>query len=148
VNDEISMFRPAKDPGVSIVQARPVPRAEAMAVSTIAPPPPSAALPQPATQLENPSPPSAPPAMADPRANPRSSAAELWRYWCAEFLSAGDITLARLYYERAADAGSGLAALQLGATFDPVTLGRAGIRGVTVYPPKPCHGTGAPALSA
>jgi TPR repeat protein len=53
-----------------------------------------------------------------------------------EFLSAGDITSARLYYERAADAGNGLAALQLGATFDPVTLGRAGTRAVTVDPAK------------
>ena len=35
----------------------------------------------------------------------------------------GDITSARLFYERAAEAGSGRGALQLGATFDPVILG-------------------------
>ncbi len=45
------------------------------------------------------------------------------------FLSAGDIASARLFYERAADAGDGAAALRLGATFDPNFLGRAGIRG-------------------
>jgi hypothetical protein len=38
------------------------------------------------------------------------------------FLSAGDITSARLFYERAADAGYGLAALQLGATFGSLFL--------------------------
>jgi TPR repeat protein len=42
------------------------------------------------------------------------------------FLASGDITSARLFYERAAGAGSGRAALQLGATFDPVILGRLG----------------------
>jgi len=35
------------------------------------------------------------------------------------FLTSGDITSARLFYERAAEAGSGPAALLLGATFDP-----------------------------
>ena len=45
------------------------------------------------------------------------------------FLSAGDIASARLFYERAADAGDGSAALRLGATFDPGFLGRAGVRG-------------------
>ena len=45
------------------------------------------------------------------------------------FLSAGDIASARLFYERAADAGNGGAALRLGATFDPNFLGRAGVRG-------------------
>jgi TPR repeat protein len=45
------------------------------------------------------------------------------------FLSAGDIASARLFYERAADAGSGGAALRLGATFDSNFLGRTGVRG-------------------
>jgi hypothetical protein len=40
-----------------------------------------------------------------------------------------DIASARLYYERAAEAGDGRAALRLGETFDPAFLGRAGIRG-------------------
>jgi len=45
------------------------------------------------------------------------------------FLSAGDIASARLFYERAADAGDSAAALRLGATFDPNFLGRAGVHG-------------------
>jgi hypothetical protein len=47
-----------------------------------------------------------------------------------DFLKAGDIASARLFYERAADAGDGAAALRLGATFDPGLLARAGIRGI------------------
>jgi TPR repeat protein len=45
------------------------------------------------------------------------------------FLTTGDIASARLFYERAADAGDSAAALRLGATFDPNFLGRVGIRG-------------------
>jgi hypothetical protein len=44
------------------------------------------------------------------------------------FLHAGDITSARLFYERAAEAGDGQAALQLGATFDPNFLVGASLR--------------------
>jgi TPR repeat protein len=44
-------------------------------------------------------------------------------------LSWGDITSARLFYERAADAGDGLAALELATTFDPGFLGGLGVRG-------------------
>jgi hypothetical protein len=39
----------------------------------------------------------------------------------------GDVASARLFYERAAGAGDGLAALRLGATFDPEFLGRLGL---------------------
>jgi hypothetical protein len=45
------------------------------------------------------------------------------------YLGIGDVTSARLFYERAADAGSGLGAMRLGATFDPNFLGRAGLAG-------------------
>lgn len=45
------------------------------------------------------------------------------------FLTAGDIASARLFYERAADAGDAAAALRLGATFDPNFLRRSGVRG-------------------
>jgi hypothetical protein len=52
-------------------------------------------------------------------------------------LGTGDITSARLFYEhvyeRAADAESGLAALRLGATYDPMFASRAGAR-ATVDP--------------
>jgi TPR repeat protein len=44
------------------------------------------------------------------------------------FLSAGDIVSARLFYERAADAGDGGAALRLGVTFDPAFRSWTGVR--------------------
>ncbi len=45
------------------------------------------------------------------------------------FVQMRDTASARLYFERAAEAGDGRAALRLGETFDPVFLGRAGIHG-------------------
>jgi TPR repeat protein len=42
----------------------------------------------------------------------------------------GDIVSARLFYERAAAAGSGQAALRLGESFDPHFLEQAHLRGV------------------
>jgi hypothetical protein len=48
-----------------------------------------------------------------------------------EFLGAGDIASARLFYQRAADGGDGSSAWRLGATFDPTFLNRAGIRGIS-----------------
>jgi hypothetical protein len=50
------------------------------------------------------------------------------------FIMAGDISSARLHYERAAEAGDGRAALRMGATFDPAFLDQAGIRGAFVDP--------------
>ena len=49
-------------------------------------------------------------------------------------LSTGDVASARLFYERAADAGDGGAALRLGATFDPGFLSQTGIRGALSDP--------------
>jgi TPR repeat protein len=45
-------------------------------------------------------------------------------------LSVGDIVSARLFYERAVDAGGGLAAIRLGETFDPLFLDRVHLHGV------------------
>ena len=45
-------------------------------------------------------------------------------------LSMGDVTSARLFYERAADGGAGLAAVRLGETYDPIFLDRVHLRGV------------------
>jgi hypothetical protein len=83
-----------------------------------------------------------PPQPAEPAASPPSSspqspdqkslsAADIAALMARgdRFLGAGDIASARLFYERAADAGDGSAALRLGATFDPGFLSRAGIRG-------------------
>jgi hypothetical protein len=65
------------------------------------------------------------PASAGPRRSDTEIAALLARG--DAFLGAGDITSARLFYERAADAESGLAALRLGRTFDPAYPVRAGL---------------------
>jgi hypothetical protein len=46
-------------------------------------------------------------------------------------LRQGDVTSARLFYERAADAGDGQVALQLGATSDPTLRGLDVLRGVS-----------------
>lgn len=46
------------------------------------------------------------------------------------YLAAGDLASARLFYERAADAGNADAALMVGRTFDPTVLAQSGLRGV------------------
>jgi TPR repeat protein len=43
------------------------------------------------------------------------------------FVVIGDIASARVFYERAASAGDGRAALRMGTTFDPAFLRRAGL---------------------
>ncbi|HEY1259340.1 MAG TPA: hypothetical protein VGF34_08820 [Stellaceae bacterium] len=53
-----------------------------------------------------------------------------------QFLRAGDVASARLFYERAADAGDGQAALREAATFDPAFLANAGLRGTLADPAK------------
>jgi hypothetical protein len=67
-----------------------------------------------------------------PAARPHLSAEEI-----AELLARGDILFqrgdvasARLFYERAADAGDGRAALRAGTTFDPTFLDRDVLRGM------------------
>ena len=49
-------------------------------------------------------------------------------------LSVGDVASARLFYERAAGAGGGLAAIRLGETFDPLFLDRVHLSGVRSDP--------------
>jgi len=44
------------------------------------------------------------------------------------FVLIGDVASGRVFYERAASAGDGRAAVRMGATFDPVFLRRAGLR--------------------
>lgn len=53
-----------------------------------------------------------------------------------ELLAAGDIASARLFFERAADAGDVRSALGMAKTFDPVELARAGVRGLKSDPAK------------
>jgi hypothetical protein len=52
------------------------------------------------------------------------------------FLLMGDVTSARLFYERTADAGSRQGAMRMGATFDPIFLGRAGLGSARGDPAK------------
>jgi hypothetical protein len=101
-----------------------------------APPPPSA---PPLVPTEGQSPlPVAPPAVADVQPDPGLSASETRALVTRgdAFRSAGDITSARLYYERAADAGDGQAALRLAESFDGVTLTLSGVHGVAADPAK------------
>jgi hypothetical protein len=119
---------PAKQKPASPV-AIPAP-AEASRVPERAPPLAFPAPEQEPTPPQATSPPASPPptqSPADQRLSPTEIAALVTRG--DRFLSAGDIASARLFYERAAGAGDGSAALRLGATFDPGFLGRAGVRG-------------------
>jgi TPR repeat protein len=52
------------------------------------------------------------------------------------FVRARDVASARLFYERAAEMGDGRGALQMGATFDPAFLDRAGLRGAQGNQPE------------
>jgi hypothetical protein len=74
----------------------------------------------------------APPVEAPPPAQPRSSSLETAPLLERgdRLFGMGDVTSARLFYERAADAGDGQAALRLGETFDPHFLERAKLRSV------------------
>ena len=47
-----------------------------------------------------------------------------------EMVSVGDISAARLLFERAANGGSGAAAVALGLTYDPGFLAGLGVRGI------------------
>jgi TPR repeat protein len=51
-------------------------------------------------------------------------------------MAIGDISGARRFFERAAASGSGTAALQMGASYDPAELARIGARGI---PPDPAR---------
>ena len=155
--DEQSLA-PAGNPSPSGAPAQPAPQASPSAAvlpPTPEPPKPQPApavptpaplrpeqMPQPNASVPTPA---APPAAATPqapsppvqsppvqsRAGQHLSAADIAALVTRgdAFLSAGDIASARLFYERAADAGDGAAALRLGATFDPNFLGRVGVRG-------------------
>jgi len=65
-------------------------------------------------------------------AAPRLSAAEIAALVARgdAFLGAGDLASARLFFERAADAGDGHAAMRMAVTYDAAFLERAGLRGL------------------
>ncbi len=130
VSEEGSMLRPAEERVTNFEPPQAAPKTETRSASATTPPPPLS------SSVADSPPPVASSAMAHPPANLHSSDAEIAALVGRgdAFLTSGDITSARLFYERAADAGSGPAALQLGATFDPVILGHAGARGVIADP--------------
>jgi hypothetical protein len=73
------------------------------------------------------------PFAADPSAaKPRLSAADAATFLARgdALLSAGDLAAARLFYERAAEAGEAEAAIRLGETFDPTFLDHLHLRGI------------------
>jgi hypothetical protein len=109
----------------------PMPTATAMSPAAEPPPARDAVSPHSAPLVASP-PASSPPAVA------RSPTAEIAALIARgdDFLKAGDIASARLYYERAADAGDGSAALKLGSTFDPGFLSSSGIRGTLGDPAR------------
>jgi hypothetical protein len=117
----------------------PVNAPEAAAPSALAPtaPPTEASRRPPAPEPPtppSPTPPSpAPPSPALPKAaGPQLSPAETAALVARgdSFLSAGDITSARAFFERAADAGDSQAAMRMAVTFDPAFLDRVGLHGV------------------
>lgn len=159
VSEEAPLLPPAREPASSNAMERAPAKAETALARPAAPPPPPAralttapppsltaappsspAPPLPPTKVGNQPPTATPPAPVNPPAGPRLSAAEISALVARgeAFVATGDITSARSFferaYDRAADADSGLAALQLGATFDPIVLDRAGIRGVSADP--------------
>jgi hypothetical protein len=74
---------------------------------------------------------------AAPQASP-PSAAEVTELLARgdSFVLVGDIASARVFYQRAADAGDGRGALRMGATFDPAFLARAGLDSTSGNPAK------------
>lgn len=73
------------------------------------------------------------PFAADPSTTkPRLSTADAAAYLARgdALFSAGDLAAARLFYERAAEAGEAQAAIRLGETFDPIFLDQFHLRGV------------------
>jgi hypothetical protein len=75
-----------------------------------------------------PAPKTAATAPSEPHASAAETAALLSRG--DSLFSVGDVASARLFYEQAAEAGDGQAALRLGETYDPVFLERAKLRAI------------------
>jgi hypothetical protein len=135
VGEQALMLRPIEGVATSAVSTQVTPKPETKGMPDPGLPPLSAATTLPPAEADGSRPIDAP-APAYPTPAARLSEAEIGALMGRgdAFLRAGDITSARLYYERAVDAGDGNAALQLGASFDPVVVGLAGLRGITGDP--------------
>ncbi len=147
--------RPAPSPTTEPPRAVPPPTAEPKTSPVPAPPPsaaaePHRAAPPPTAAPETTAAPAASPAVPAPTepakpptvapgsgAQPtppvaaRPAAAELAALVARgdEIFATGDVASARLFYERAADAGDAQAALRMGESFDPGFLDQAHVRG-------------------
>jgi len=107
-----------------------------------APPPPAVATlppPEPAPVVVEPLPeiPPTPAPEPAPQVEVQSEASALSAQEIAEFIergdqlmTTGDVSAARVFYERAAEQGSAKAAMSLAKTYDPFFLGRLATRGV------------------
>jgi hypothetical protein len=93
---------------------------------------PSAARPGVAPSAQPAPEPAPQPALAEPHLSASEIAALVARG--DAFLEAGDVASARLFFERAADAGDGRAAMRMAVTYDSAFLDRAGLRGVSGDP--------------
>ena len=128
---------PLTTPALAALAASPASPLKATPSATVMPTPPStSALAPPMAKVENQLPIGAPPALVRPPTSPGLSGAEITELLVRgdAFLGTGDIISARLCYERAANADSGVAALRLGTTFDPIVLGRAEVQGIAADP--------------
>jgi hypothetical protein len=95
-------------------------------------------------------PPNPTPAPAPPAPSPRLPTEEIVQLVARgdAFLHTGDVASARLFYEHAASAGDGQAALRMGATFiRPSSIGPLCAPRVAIRPRRAC-GTTAPAILA
>jgi hypothetical protein len=118
--------------GTAVPNAPAAPRSDAApSIAKLEPPkdaPPALVAPDGPLQSSSP-PASNPSGAAPPQANATAETAALLSRGDALF-GVGDVASARLFYERAADAGNGEAALRLGETYDPNFLERAKLRAV------------------
>jgi hypothetical protein len=131
---------PAAEPDVAARSAEPTPpdaepAAPTLAATPTAPPDePDVAAPPAEPGLATPAraPDAKTAAPSAPTSGSRLSAGEMAALLARgdTLLSVGDVASARLFYERAVDAGGGLAAIRLGETFDPLFLDRVHLSGV------------------
>jgi hypothetical protein len=123
---------PDKTPAGAAAPVAAIPEPAAAAGSSSAAP---LATPPSAVSSPQPTPESVPrPASAAPPLSATEIAALVERG--DAFLAAGDIASARLFFERAADAGDGRAAMRMAFTFDAAFLERAGLRSLRNDPER------------
>jgi hypothetical protein len=117
---------PAPPPAAASVAPQAEPPAASVPESQVPQAPPESVAVAPAPEPEPPH--AAAPAPNEPAADPQEIAGLIAR--ADELLGTGDVVSARLFYQRAAELGSGPAATAVGQTYDPLFLEVARVRGV------------------